>query len=77
MFVLPVRQLNLPAEIFKNKIGKIKEELADVAIYSILLADACGLDLDEIIQTKIRKNEEKYPIELAYGKKDKYTELKK
>ena len=46
----------------KNKIEKIKEELADVVNYCILMADACGLDLDEIVQAKIEKN--KVKIEL-------------
>ena len=43
--------------------------------YCILMADTCGLDLDEIIQEKVRKNAEKYPVEKAYGHKEKYTEL--
>lgn len=59
-----------------EKIARIREELADVVNYSILMADACGLDLDEIVQEKIRKNAEKYPVEKSYGSKEKYTELK-
>ena len=59
----------------KNKIEKIKEELADVVNYCILMADACGLDLDEIVQAKIEKNNEKYPVEKAKGKSDKYDKL--
>ena len=59
-----------------DKIDKIKEELADVAIYCVLMADACGLDLDEIIRQKIKRNEEKYPIEKSKGSKRKYTNLK-
>ena len=59
-----------------EKTDKIREELADVVNYCILMADACGLDLDEIVQEKIRKNAEKYPVEKAYGSKEKYTELK-
>ena len=59
-----------------DKIDKIKEELADVAIYCVLMADACGLDLDEIIREKIKRNEEKYPIEKSKGSKRKYTNLK-
>lgn len=61
----------------EGKLEKVKEELADVANYCLLMADACGLDLDEIVQTKIKRNNEKYPVEKAYGKKDKYTELTK
>ena len=60
----------------KEKMDKIREELADVVSYCILMADSCGLDLDEIVQAKIKKNNEKYPIEKAYGNKAKYTELK-
>ena len=55
-------------------IDKIREELADVLNYCILMADTCGLDMDEIIQEKVRKNNEKYPVEKAYGSKEKYTE---
>lgn len=44
-----------------NKIDGIKEELADVIIYSIMLADYYGLDLDEIINEKLEKNLKKYP----------------
>ena len=46
-----------------KKTDKIREELADVVNYCILMADACGLDLDEIVQEKIRKNAEKYSVE--------------
>ena len=63
--------------ICEDKLDKIKEELADVLSYSILMADRCGLDMDEIIRDKTKKNAEKYPIESAYGNKEKYTELKK
>ena len=59
-----------------DKKEEIKEELADVMNYCILMADACGLDLDEIIQEKIKKNNEKYPIDKAFGNKEKYTEFK-
>lgn len=58
-----------------EKSDKIKEELADVLIYSILMADACGLDLDQIVREKIKRNNEKYPVEKAYGNKEKYTGL--
>ncbi len=60
-----------------EKIDKIREELADVVNYCVLMADACGLDLDEIVRKKVRKNEEKYPVELAKGSKEKYDQLKR
>ena len=59
----------------RDKLDKIKEELADVVNYAVLMADACGLDLDEIVREKVRRNEEKYPVETAFGNKAKYTEL--
>ena len=59
----------------RDKLDKIKEELADVVNYAVLMADACGLDLDEIVREKVRRNEEKYPVEKAYNNKAKYTEL--
>ena len=58
-----------------HKLDQIKEELADVLSYCILLADRYGLDLDEIIQAKMKKNAEKYPVEKASGVSTKYTDL--
>ena len=42
----------------EEKMENMREELADVLIYGIMMADTCGMDLDEIIQEKIRKNAE-------------------
>ena len=74
--LLEVFQWSADDVVCENKKDKIKEELADVVNYCILMADACGLDLDEIVQAKIMRNNEKYPVEKAYGNKEKYTELK-
>lgn len=60
-----------------EKMDKIREELADVINYCVLMADACGLNLDEIVLAKIKSNNEKYPVELAKGSKEKYNQLKK
>ena len=59
----------------EGKQDKIREELADVVNYCILMADVCGLDLDEIVQEKVKINNKKYPVDKAKGKSDKYTEL--
>lgn len=59
----------------EGKQEKIKEELADVVNYCVLMADACGLDLDEIVQNKIAVNNAKYPVEKAKGKSNKYNQL--
>ena len=53
----------------------IKEELADVMVYSQNLLDKLGLDADEIVNMKMTMNEEKYPVEKAKGKSDKYNQL--
>ncbi|MCD8018692.1 MAG: nucleotide pyrophosphohydrolase [Clostridiales bacterium] len=53
----------------------IREELADVMIYSQNLLDKLGLDADEIINMKMSQNEAKYPVEKAKGKSDKYDQL--
>ena len=60
-----------------DKLDKIKEELADVLCYCVLMADRCRLDMDEIIRDKMKKNGEKYPVDASYGSKEKYTELKR
>ena len=53
----------------------VKEELADVIVYSQNLLDKLGLDADEIVNMKMSQNEAKYPVEKAKGKSDKYTKL--
>ena len=60
----------------ENKMDKIREELADVINYCILMADVCELDLDEIVRAKVRLNNQKYPVEKSFGSKEKYTELR-
>ena len=59
----------------RDKLGQIREELADVLSYCVLMADVCGLDLDEILNEKVDKNTAKYPVEKARGNAAKYTEL--
>jgi NTP pyrophosphatase (non-canonical NTP hydrolase) len=54
---------------------RIAEELADVLNCCILMADACGVDLDAALREKLRRNAEKYPVERARGRREKYTEL--
>ena len=53
----------------------VKEELADVIVYSQNLLDKLGLDADEIVNMKMTMNEAKYPVEKAKGKADKYDML--
>jgi NTP pyrophosphatase (non-canonical NTP hydrolase) len=53
----------------------IKEELADVFAYALLLAHQCGLDVEEIVRAKVAKNGQKYPVDKSKGSAKKYTEL--
>lgn len=62
-------------EAVNKKLYDIKEELADVLIYSVLLANSINVDVNEIITSKLEKNNKKYPVDKAFGKKEKYTEL--
>jgi dCTP diphosphatase len=54
---------------------KVREELADVLTYCILLADKYNLDLEEIVLTKLQETQKKYPIDKSFGKSDKYDRL--
>jgi NTP pyrophosphatase (non-canonical NTP hydrolase) len=57
------------------KIEKVKEELADVLAYAILLGHHYDLDLEKVVREKVIKNGEKYPVEKAKGSATKYNEL--
>ncbi|CAI8779804.1 nucleotide pyrophosphohydrolase [Methylococcus capsulatus] len=54
----------------------VAEELADVAIYLIRLADKLGIDLEIAIQDKMQRNADKYPVSLARGNAVKYNRRK-
>jgi len=60
-------------EDFKK--ADLEEELADVLMYALLLADKNNLDVFEIIERKLKKNAEKYPVEKARGNAKKYDKL--
>jgi len=54
---------------------RLKEELADVLMYAILLAEKHQLNLDEVIQEKLNQNNQKYPVQKARGNATKYDKL--
>ena len=56
-------------------LDNVKDELADVIVYCYDMLDKLGLDIDEIVNNKMAKNEAKYPIEKAKSSAKKYTEL--
>jgi len=53
----------------------VKEELADVMTYCVDMLQALDLDMDEVINSKMDKNEAKYPVEKAKGSSVKYDKL--
>ena len=59
----------------KYDLQHVKEELADVIVYSQNLLDKLGLDADEIVNMKMGMNERKYPVDKAKGKSAKYDQL--
>ena len=56
-------------------IQHVKEELADVIVYSQNMLDKLGLYADEIVNAKMWQNEAKYPVDKAKGNAAKYTDL--
>jgi NTP pyrophosphatase (non-canonical NTP hydrolase) len=54
---------------------KVKEELADIFSFALLLANKYGFDVKQIILDKIKVNSEKYPVNKAKGTARKYDEL--
>ena len=58
-----------------SNVKNIKEELADIMTYCLLMCDYYGFEAKDIIIEKLKLNEQKYPIEKSYGKSDKYTKF--
>lgn len=56
-------------------VQKLSEELADIFIFSLLLAEKHNLDVEKIIKQKVQLNDQKYPVEKSKGTAKKYTEL--
>ena len=66
------------AEVDQDLVDAAKraDEIADVVMFAMLLADRLGIDLAEAIAAKLAANEQKYPVNLARGNARKYTELR-
>jgi dCTP diphosphatase len=55
--------------------ARVSDELADVFVYLLRIAAKTGVDLETAVRTKMEKNADKYPVELARGNSRKYDEL--
>lgn len=51
------------------------EELADILIYAVLMAESMGVDINQIIKDKLLKNGEKYPVDKSKGNSTKYNKF--
>ncbi len=63
------------SEVVSKKSIQIKEEVADIASFLLLLCHELDIDLTEALSEKIEKNAAKYPVEKAKGNHAKYNEL--
>ncbi|AIR03415.1 nucleotide pyrophosphohydrolase [Cedecea neteri] len=59
----------------KKQQSRAEEEVADVFLYLLRIADKLNVDLIEVARVKLASNAEKYPINLSCGNAKKYTEL--
>ena len=66
-------------ELFKDESKKqeLSEEMADIFYFVIRLSERYNIDLTTELNKKLKKNEQKYPIEKSKGSNKKYTEFKK
>ena len=62
-------------ELPEDKLAAVAEEVADVLLYLLQLADKLTIDPLDAARKKLRINAEKYPVELAKGTCKKYSEL--
>lgn len=62
-------------EVIANNQDELKEELADILMYTLMLIDDLGLEPVEIIEDKLQVNNRKYPEDKARGNNKKHTEL--
>ena len=58
-----------------EKRAEISDEIADIAVYLLELADNLNIDLAHAIKNKMKKNAAKYPVDKSKGSHVKYTEL--
>lgn len=63
------------AEDLETRRSELERELADVAVYCLLLAHETGVDLEAAIKAKLAENDAKYPVDKARGSREKYTGL--
>ena len=57
-----------------DKLAEVEQEIADIQIYLIRLADKLGVDMEQAVNAKMEFDEKKYPAEKVRGKAVKYND---
>jgi NTP pyrophosphatase (non-canonical NTP hydrolase) len=63
------------AALTPEQLTAVREEMADVLLYLVRLADRLGVDLLAAARDKLHRNAERYPVDKARGNARKYDEL--
>lgn len=70
------------AELLENfqwgdaiKMDDVTDELADILIYSFLMAESLGVDIEEIMLKKLEKNKKRFPVDVVKGNSGKNTRV--
>ena len=61
------------SELAGDRLNDVADEIADVQIYLVMLADKLGVDIATAVEDKMVKNEQKYPVDKVRGSAKKYT----
>jgi NTP pyrophosphatase (non-canonical NTP hydrolase) len=68
------READIPA-LLESRAPEIRDELADVFYWTLLMAHDLGIDLSAALAAKLRQNASKYPVARSKGSREKYTQL--
>jgi NTP pyrophosphatase (non-canonical NTP hydrolase) len=71
-WLTPEQSADIKTDPVRSK--RVAEELADILIYLVRLADVLGIDLNQAVADKLAANARKYPVDRARGSAAKYTE---
>ncbi len=61
----------------EKEMQHVRDEIADVFIYLVRLADKLNVDIEKAVLEKIELNESRYPVELSKGNATKYSRRQK
>lgn len=74
ILILQLKLYNDNLDFSEKEKDHVAQEMSDILIYLVRLADRCRIDLPAAVLQKFQQNREKYPVHKAYGKNKKYTE---